>query len=289
MILSKTQLDSLRRRVTLLAGFSDEQILLVIKNARRRELRDGELIISEGTLSTKVYILISGGASVTRRVEDEHEEIAQLPVGATIGEMGIIDSSPRSARVSAKGVASVLEIDMDTFFRLPAEATSTLFRNLCRVLVKRLRGANTRIRDLACALPENVDLEALILEHGLVGLDLSDMKASGIAASRGEFRAALFDESDMSAADFSRSNLTGADFDSATMMGATFENANLSGAVFANVDFSGADFRGANLSEAIFDPVDDEQIIGEIGDDDESVDSSLLMRTLIAKPNEDGD
>ena len=65
MILSKTQLDSLRRRVTLLAGFSDEQIQLVIKNARRRELRDGELIISEGTLSTKVYILISGGASVT--------------------------------------------------------------------------------------------------------------------------------------------------------------------------------------------------------------------------------
>ena len=289
MNLSKQNIDALRKRVSLLAGFPDDDIATILQFARRRNLRDGELIISEGTLSTKVFIIISGSATVSRRIESTEEVIATLNVGATLGEMGIIDSSPRSARVVAKGDTSILEIEMDGFHQLPAEAASILFRNLCKVLVKRVRGANTRIKDLAGATPEHLDLQALVLENGLVGAELDSLRASGVAAANSEFRAAILSDSDFSAADFTNANLTGADFESANLTAASFEKANLSGATFAETDFSGADFRGANLAGAIFDPEDDDEF-GAIGEgEDGSIDESSagMMRALLPTPDDD--
>ena len=289
MNLSSKKLDALRRRVSLLAGFRDEDISTILQHARRRDLRDQELIISEGTLSTKVFILISGAAKVSRRVDATEEEIAVLNVGATFGEMGIIDSAPRSARVVAKGPASIIEIEMEGFHKLPPEATSVLFRNLCKVLVRRIRGANTRIKDLAEAMPDHIDLEALILENGLVGADLTAVRASGVAAPKGEFRAAIFAEGDFSAADFSQANLTGADFEGANLTGANFEGVDLTSAIFAGADFTGADLRGADLSQAIFDEVDDSELgaIGELADGSIDESTSGMMRALIPKPDED--
>ena len=289
MNLPKQKIAALRKRVSLLAGFPDDHINTILQFARRRNLRDGELIISEGTLSTKVYIIISGAAKVSRRVESSEEEIATLNVGATLGEMGIIDSAPRSARVVAKGATSILEIEMEGFHNLPAEATSILFRNLCKVLVKRVRGANTRIKDLAGSAPEHIDLEALVLESGLVGAELASLRASGVAAVNSEFRAAILSESDFSAADFSNANLTGADFESANLTAANFEKADLSGTVFLGANLAGADFRGADLSQAIFD-AEEEGELGAIGEgEDGSIDESSagMMRALLPKPDEE--
>ena len=289
MKLPKAKLDALRRRVSLLSEFQDEDIATILQYARRRDLRDGELIISEGTLATKVYVLISGAATVSRRVDGNEKEIATLHVGSTIGEMGIIDSSPRSARVVAKGSSSILEIELEGFHQVPSEAKSILFRNLCKVLVKRIRGANTRIKDLAGAMPEHVDIEAMVLEMGLVGAELDTLRASGIAASKGEFRAAIFSESDFSGADFSHCNLAGADFDGANLTGASLENVDLTSAMFQGADLTGADFRGADLSQAIFDEEQD-SVLGVIGEGEDSVgeqSSSGIMRALIPTPKQE--
>jgi CRP-like cAMP-binding protein len=277
--LSKDKVEALRRRVSLFYGFEDEHITSLLNFARRRELRDGELIISEGTLSTKVFILISGGANVSRRIDSTEEHIATLPVGATVGEMGIIDSAPRSARVVAKGPTTILEIDMDGFHTLPAEALSMIYRNLSKVLVKRVRGANSRIKVLAESLLEHIDLSALILKDGLVGAELDGLRASGVSVENGEFRAGIFSDCDFTGADFSNSVFSGADFEEANLNGASMESVTMQHVIFKGADLSGADFRGANLTGAIFDSPSEGnselRAIGEDEDDDGSLNDSM--------------
>ena len=290
MKLSKDKVEALRRRVGLFHGFEDEHISILLNFARRRDLRDGELIISEGTLSTKVFIIISGGASVSRRIDSTDEYIATLPVGATVGEMGIIDSAPRSARVVAKGSSTVIEIDMDGFHSLPPEASSMVYRNLSRVLVQRVRGANARIKLLAESLPEHIDIAALVLKDGLVGAELDGLRASGISVENGEFRAGVFSDSDFTGADFTNSIFAGADFESANLNGASMEQVTMQHVIFKGANLSGADFRGADMSGAIFDtPHEQGSELGAIGedeDDDGSLDESIggMMQTLTPKP-----
>lgn len=289
MKLSQGKIEALRRRVSLFYGFEDQHIQALLEYGRLRDLRDGELIISEGTLATKVYILIAGGALVSRRVESSNEHIATLPVGSTVGEMGIIDSAPRSARVVAKGETTILEIDIDGFHALPAKALSVVYRNLSKVLVQRVRGANARIKVLAESLPEHIDLNALILKDGLVGAELDGLNASGVSIENGEFRAGVFVECDFTGSDFSRSNFAGADFEDGRLNGSNFENASLQHALFTGADLTGVDFRGANLTGAIFDPTDDastERAIGADEDPEESIDEPMgeMLTTLTPKP-----
>ncbi len=279
MNLSKDKVEALRRRVSLFSGFELEHIRALLNFGRRRELRDGELIISEGTLSTKVFILIAGGANVSRRIDSSEEHIATLPVGATVGEMGIIDSAPRSARVVAKGPTAILEIDVDGFHSLPAEALSMIYRNLSKVLVKRVRGANARIKVLAESLPEHIDLAALVLKDGLVGAELDGLRASGVSIENGEFRAGIFSDCDFTGADFSNSIFAGADFEDANLNGANMETVTMQHVIFKGADLTGADFRGANLSGAIFDPPEQAKnelrAIGEDEGDEGSLDDSM--------------
>lgn len=291
MNLSKDKVEALRRRVGLFHGFDDEHIEVLLKFARRRDLRDGELIISEGTLSTKVFIIISGGASVSRRIDATDEYIATLPVGATVGEMGIIDSAPRSARVVAKGPSTIIEIDVDGFHSLPPEASSMVYRNLSRVLVQRVRGANSRIKLLAESLPEHIDIVALVLKDGLVGAELDGLRASGVSVENGEFRAGVFSDCDFTGADFTNSIFAGADFEAANLNGVNMEQVTMQHVIFKGANLSGADFRGADLSGATFDTPQslgtELGAIGEDEDDNGSIDASMggMMQTLIPKPD----
>ena len=97
--LSAQSLTVLRDRVPLFNGFDDRELSWVMTQARRRVLTDGEQVIAEGTLATKLFIVVSGRVAVYRVINGRPEAIAELKPGSTVGEVGIVDRAPRSAQL----------------------------------------------------------------------------------------------------------------------------------------------------------------------------------------------
>ena len=98
-------------------------------------------IIEEGTLSDCAYIIESGSVKVSKTmVNGEEQIIGILEQNDIFGEMGMIDSLPRSANVVAIEDCTATVMTQDIFNSLSKHNPTALIPVL-KVLAKRLRKA----------------------------------------------------------------------------------------------------------------------------------------------------
>lgn len=112
---------------------------------------DGEVIVREGEMGDRMFVIQAGRVAVSRRGNGEEIRIAVLEAGDMFGEMALFDRELRSATVRALGEARVLTIDKKGFLRRVHEDPSLAFRILQRM--------SQRIRDL------NAELTRLKARH----------------------------------------------------------------------------------------------------------------------------
>lgn len=105
----------------------------------------GEVICRENAPGDSMYIVQSGRAAVIKGdlsnpvVLDCHER------GESIGEMALLEGSPRSATVIALEETHLLEINRENFFEL-LRASDTFSRDIMRLLSARLRGTSDAVQ-----------------------------------------------------------------------------------------------------------------------------------------------
>lgn len=105
-----------------------------------QELPAGQALFSAGDRATFMYVLISGTVEII--VHDKVVETAGP--GSIVGEMAIIDHSPRSATVIAKTDCRLFPIERERFnFLLQKKPEFAL--HVMRVLVQRLRQADAKL------------------------------------------------------------------------------------------------------------------------------------------------
>ncbi len=107
---------------------------------------DGEVIVREGEMGDRMFIIQSGRAHVTRLVDGQEIRLTELKEGDFFGEMAIIDREVRSATVSAIGEVRLLSIDKKNFLRRVHEDPSLAYQVLQRM--------SQKIRDLSAELTE---------------------------------------------------------------------------------------------------------------------------------------
>jgi hypothetical protein len=118
------------------------------KPHQKRHLTKGEYLIHEGEESDKMYWVVSGKFAVIKKNE-RHENIilAEIQPGELIGEMGFIESLPRTATVKALEESDILEINQEDFLTL-FKNQPKWFKSLIINLTKRLRHSNSAIANL---------------------------------------------------------------------------------------------------------------------------------------------
>ena len=107
--------------------------------------KPGDLIFREGEPSEAAYLIVSGNVSIVKgHGTADAKELAVVGAGEYIGEMGAIDSLPRSASAVAQGPVVCAPVTPDEFMGLlrrnPDEAI-----DLLKILFARLREANRRL------------------------------------------------------------------------------------------------------------------------------------------------
>ncbi len=137
------------RNVPLFAGLDEVELDKLSKVVGRKRVERGSFVVRAGDSTDSLYILLSGRAKVTNSDEEGREIIlAWLGPGEFFGEMGLIDSSPRSASVIAVEPCELLNISRDAFNRC-LQDNFQVAQKLMQILVRRLREADRKIESLA--------------------------------------------------------------------------------------------------------------------------------------------
>lgn len=105
------------KRVPILAALKPEHLDMLAKLATTRTYKKGDVIIKQGDPGAGLFVVMSGGVSVTAKSRPGLPEmkLSNLGKGDFFGEMSLIDGYPRSATVTATAETSVIELNRWVF------------------------------------------------------------------------------------------------------------------------------------------------------------------------------
>lgn len=114
------------------------------KGAELRLYEAGETLFNEGEEGDCLFVVRRGSLRVSCRSQSDEVELARLSEGSVVGEMSIIDRSPRSAKVTSLENTAVLVIPQKGFEQLLWQFPNWL-SSLLKSLVARLRESNRKV------------------------------------------------------------------------------------------------------------------------------------------------
>jgi len=112
---------------------------------------DGVPLCSEGRVGASCFVLLRGHVDVSKASVGGARHLATLGPGSIVGQMALVDGSPRAATVRAKGELVALEVGRDVFERLVKAGTPLglrFQRQIALAGIRQLRLANVRLRGL---------------------------------------------------------------------------------------------------------------------------------------------
>jgi CRP-like cAMP-binding protein len=112
----------------------------------------GREVFHEGAPGDEMFVIAKGSASAfLRHAGGAEMRLVTFAPGTAFGELAILDSGSRSARVATAGGLVCYALSKEKFAALAAQAPATaikLVSNLGRLLSHRLREANRTIQQL---------------------------------------------------------------------------------------------------------------------------------------------
>ena len=128
--------------VSLLLGISDQAFGLLAKLAAESRVGAGHVIVQQGDLGTKLFIIVKGEVRVFRQSPHGDVEVARMKEGDFFGEMCVLERLPRSASVQAVTEAHLVLLSYsscDILFEQMTLEHHRVLGNIARALSARLR------------------------------------------------------------------------------------------------------------------------------------------------------
>lgn len=112
-----------------------------LEEQAKREFKRGEVIFKDGDPGPSMYIIIEGKVEIFKNIGDHKTVLAVLEKGMMMGEMGVIDSRPRSASAVAITDVTVMQISRE-MFKQRLEGVPKWMQTFFSIMGERLRVAN---------------------------------------------------------------------------------------------------------------------------------------------------
>jgi CRP-like cAMP-binding protein len=137
------------KRIPFFEQLKKRQLELVAQVIYARDYREGEFIFETGQPGAALFIIQSGEVSV--EIAGEHDQSTQLAVlhkQAFLGELALLDESPRSASARAIVPTKVLALfrkDLDQLAETSPDITTHIYKALAQIVGNRLKATNELI------------------------------------------------------------------------------------------------------------------------------------------------
>lgn len=169
------------RTVPFLESFSDEQLDDVLNSSSYIQCEPEDVIIEEGAVDSRIYILLSG----TVEVRKEGKTLATIKrPGEVFGELAVVNDDRRSASVVASKPAVCLAVDQKFLQDVkPREEFpafyAALYEFIARVTAGRLQATSRRLAEVEKELRE---LKASLGVDGAAVVEAVPAEAPGASA-----------------------------------------------------------------------------------------------------------
>ncbi len=137
-------IDSLSR-LPLFAGVDRQDLEWLVGTAELIEVPAGRVLIREGDLGGSLYVILEGEFEFTKRSGNRDVVLATRGPGEVIGEMSLLDQSPRSATGRAMRPSRLVKIGQDAFRQLLSKSPSATLAIL-HTVTARLRNTEAMLR-----------------------------------------------------------------------------------------------------------------------------------------------
>jgi DNA-binding NarL/FixJ family response regulator len=131
-------LDKLRQ-VSLFHGFTDPELVRLLKICRTRQFGAGNYVFHEGEKGYSLYVLVAGNLEIRSKAGGEERVLVKMSPGDCFGEMAIIDAEPRSADAVAASDCTVIEVNESVVNNNEDILSLKLVRQIAILLAKKLR------------------------------------------------------------------------------------------------------------------------------------------------------
>jgi CRP-like cAMP-binding protein len=116
-----------------LGGYPDSDLAELAALIEERRVATGTMLVEEGQPGRETYLIVEGWATVTVN----GRVVGTATAGEFVGEMALLDHSPRSATVTASTPLRLFVLDAVNFAHLLTQAAAG--RAIARTLAERLR------------------------------------------------------------------------------------------------------------------------------------------------------
>ena len=142
--------ESRSLRAWMSEALGDTQLAnCLAERCRRLEVQSGDVIARQGEPAASMHFILEGRVGIIVDLPDRRTmRVRSLGRHTTVGEMGLITHSPRSATIKAETTSVLYELDADAFDRIKREQpalSQALFAYVVRVMSERLGFANRLI------------------------------------------------------------------------------------------------------------------------------------------------
>ena len=133
--------------VELFRALSPEAFGVVAAGATTRTLRRGDVLFSEGEVSSELFVVEKGRIAIANRSVDGRESVlALMEPGDVFGEMGLFDGVGRSAHARALEPSRVFAVSYAPLRQI-FERKPDLLWGVVEMLARRLRTNNEALSD----------------------------------------------------------------------------------------------------------------------------------------------
>lgn len=156
-------LQAVLEKIPIFQDLSKRELAGVARVLHRREYVPDEVIIRQDEPGLGMYIIQKGKASVV--TEPANIQLSELSDGDFFGEVSLLDETPRSATVIARGHCVILGFFQSDLFSLierdPRFGVKIVIR-VAKIIGDRLRKANQQMEALTADLQRARDLQARV-------------------------------------------------------------------------------------------------------------------------------
>ena len=135
----------------LFDALQGHELKVIARHMNYFELEPGELLFREGDKGDSVCFVVEGALDVYKESASGGDVvIATIPKRRSIGEMAIIDNTPRSATVRARTDTSLVALTEKGFDQILDEHPKigiAILKGLSRLLSMNLRKTSSRLAD----------------------------------------------------------------------------------------------------------------------------------------------
>ena len=141
------------QRLPLFADLPEADLRALYQRAEPMTLPAGEWLMREGEMGDALYVVLKGGIEISKRSGEQEVTLAVRGPGEVIGEMALLDQTPRSASGRIVQDVSLLKISKEAFRQVLAASPTAALALLNTV--------NTRLRSTEAMLRQSEKMAAL--------------------------------------------------------------------------------------------------------------------------------